>query len=100
MTAPTRSLSTAVPFLLGALLVAGAAFATPSPDARAAELAIERGIGAIEPMFLFDGPMPTGVTVSRTGRIFVTFPRWGDDVPFTVGEIVGLGKVVPYPDAR
>ena len=99
MTAPTRSLPTAVPFLLGVLLVAGAAFTTVSPEARAAELANERSIGAIEPMFLFDGPMPTGVTVSRTGRIFVTFPRWGDDVPFTVGEIVGLRKVVAYPDA-
>ena len=99
MTAPTRSLPTAVLFLLRALLVAGAVFSTVSPEARAAELAIERSIGAIEPMFLFEGPMPTGVTVSRTGRIFVTFPRWGDDVPFTVGEIVGLRKVAPYPDA-
>jgi sugar lactone lactonase YvrE len=99
MTAPPRSLPTAVLFLLRALLVAGAVFSTMSPEARAAELAIERSIGAIEPMFLFEGPMPTGVTVSRTGRIFVTFPRWGDDVPFTVGEIVGLRKVVAYPDA-
>lgn len=45
-----------------------------------------------------DGPMPTGVTVSRDNRIFVNYPRWEDKVSFTVGEIKG-GKVVPYPDA-
>jgi sugar lactone lactonase YvrE len=42
--------------------------------------------------------MPTGVTVSDTGRVFVSFPRWGDDVPYTVAEIVD-GTAVPYPNA-
>ncbi|MFJ4234252.1 SMP-30/gluconolactonase/LRE family protein [Cellulosimicrobium cellulans] len=42
--------------------------------------------------------MPTGLTVADDGRVFVSFPRWGDDVPFTVAEIVD-GKPVPYPDA-
>lgn len=42
--------------------------------------------------------MPTGVSVSDTGRVFVSFPRWGDHVTFTVGEIVD-GKPVPYPNA-
>ena len=42
--------------------------------------------------------MPTGVTVSDDDRLFVSFPRWGDDVPFTVAEIVE-GKAVAYPDA-
>ena len=46
----------------------------------------------------FWGAMPTGVTVSRHGRIFVNFPRWGDDVPFTVAELRG-GKPVAYPTA-
>jgi hypothetical protein len=32
----------------------------------------------------FYDAMPTGVTVA--GRPFVNFPRWGDDVQFTVGE--------------
>jgi sugar lactone lactonase YvrE len=45
----------------------------------------------------FDGAMPTGVTVSRSGRVFVNFPRWGDPVPFTVAE-VKEGKPVAYPD--
>ncbi|WP_433286821.1 L-dopachrome tautomerase-related protein [Pseudonocardia sp. CA-142604] len=43
-----------------------------------------------------DDLMPTGVTVTDDGRVFVSFPRWGDDVPCTVAEVVD-GKVVPYP---
>jgi sugar lactone lactonase YvrE len=66
--------------------------------AAAASLPSERTIGRIEAVFAFRGSMPTGVTVASNGRIFVNFPRWGDDVPFTVGEIRD-GKVVAYPDA-
>jgi sugar lactone lactonase YvrE len=42
--------------------------------------------------------MLTGVTVSHDKRIFVNFPRWGDEVDYTVAEVKG-GKTVPYPDA-
>ena len=45
----------------------------------------------------FYGPMPTGVSVSHRGRIFVNFPRWGDKVPYTVAEVKN-GMTVPYPD--
>lgn len=54
--------------------------------------------GQIELVATFDGPMPTGVTVSPKGRIFVNFPRWGDPVEFTVAELKD-GKPVAYPDA-
>jgi sugar lactone lactonase YvrE len=54
-------------------------------------------VGHLEPVATFAGPMPTGVTVSRENRIFVNFPRWGDDVPFTVAEVIH-GKAVAYPD--
>lgn len=46
----------------------------------------------------FYGPMVTGVTVSKTGRIFVNFPRWGDRVTAAVAEIKN-GKEVPFPNA-
>ena len=46
----------------------------------------------------FPGAMVTGVTVSHSGRIFVCFPHWGDDVKYTVGEVKG-GRTVPYPNA-
>ena len=63
-----------------------------------AQLATDRLIGFIEPVFEFHDAMPTGISVAADGRIFVNFPRWGDEVPFTVGEI-HHGKVIPYPDA-
>ncbi|PZE27973.1 L-dopachrome tautomerase-related protein [Curtobacterium sp. MCBD17_028] len=46
-----------------------------------------------------DGPMPTGVSVSHGGRVFVNFPKWGDDVPATVVELVN-GQAVPYPSVE
>lgn len=57
----------------------------------------EKPFGKLETVATFRGPMPTGVTVSSKGRIFVNFPRWGDKVPFTVAELKG-GRAVPYPD--
>lgn len=47
----------------------------------------------------FYGPMPTGVTVSHAGRVFVNYPHWGDPVKFTVAEIVN-GRAVAYPNAQ
>src|SRR6266516_7018656 len=44
-----------------------------------------------------NGPMPTGIAVSKAGRIFVNFPRWGDPVEFTVAELKD-GKPVAYPN--
>lgn len=61
--------------------------------------ATDRTIGEIEPVFEFHDAMPTGVTVAADGRIFINFPRWGDDVPFTVG-VIRNGKVVAFPNAQ
>ncbi|ELY5813915.1 gluconolaconase [Cronobacter turicensis] len=61
-------------------------------------LAQDRAIGQPEVVATFNGAMPTGVTVTETGRIFVNFPRWGDDVPFTVAEVKD-NRLVPYPNA-
>ena len=57
----------------------------------------DRPAGEIETVATFDGPMPTGVTVSHSGRIFVCYPKWGDKVDFTVAEVKD-GKPVAYPD--
>lgn len=59
----------------------------------------ERSIGTLEPVARFEGAMPTSVAVSETGRIFVNFPRWGDEVVYSVAEWRD-GRAVPYPDAR
>lgn len=66
--------------------------ATTSPD-----FFNDEPVGLLEPVAYFEGPMPTGVTVSQQGRIFVNFPKWGDDVKFTVSEIRD-GEALPYPD--
>lgn len=58
----------------------------------------EKYIGNLEQVFAFYDAMPTGVTVSEDGRIFVCYPDWGDKSPFTVAEITGE-TVVPYPSA-
>lgn len=55
--------------------------------------------GAFETVALINGAMPTGVTVSNGGRIFVNFPRWGDKVAYTVAEIRSDG-IYPYPDEQ
>ncbi len=40
----------------------------------------------------------TGVTVSPAGRVFVNFPRWTDDAPVSVAELLPGGALRPYPD--
>jgi sugar lactone lactonase YvrE len=61
-------------------------------------LPADEPVGELEPVAHFNGAMPTGVTVSHQGRIFVNFPKWGDEVLFTVSEIRDRGDAVPYPD--
>ncbi len=39
----------------------------------------------------------TGIAVSNENRIFVNFPKWSDNVPIRVAEIID-GKAVPYPN--
>jgi sugar lactone lactonase YvrE len=79
-------------FVLAALAAAFAAHAEER------SLPMAQPVGKLETVATFDGPMPTGVTVSHKGRIFVNYPRWGDDVEFTVAELKD-GKAVAYPDA-
>lgn len=52
---------------------------------------------AVERVATFEGAMPTGVTISPSGRTFVNFPQWGDNAPFAVAELIE-GKAVAYPD--
>ena len=63
------------------------------------KLPAEKPAGKPELVATFDGPMPTGVTVSPKGRVFVNYPRWGDPVTFTVAELKD-GKPAAYPDEK
>ena len=40
----------------------------------------------------------TGVTVTPDGRIFVNFPRWTEDTPVSVAELMPDGATKPYPN--
>lgn len=83
---------------LGVAMTAHTALAAPATDFSASAPA-DKSIGQLQQVFAFHDAMPTGVTVSETGRIFVNFPRWGDDVPFTVAEIRD-GKVQAWPNTQ
>ena len=40
----------------------------------------------------------TGVACSADGRVFVNFPRWTEDAPVSVAEVMKDGTLRPYPD--
>ncbi|NMH98366.1 L-dopachrome tautomerase-related protein [Pseudonocardia acidicola] len=69
-----------------------------STAAKATKQPTDEPVGELETVHTFDdGPMPTGVSVSATGRIFINYPKWGDDVRATVVELRD-GTPVPFPD--
>jgi sugar lactone lactonase YvrE len=80
------------------LLLLGLLATTTVALAAEPRLATDKPVGKLELVATFNGPMPTGVTVSHKGRTFVNFPRWGDPVTFTVAELKD-GKATAYPDA-
>ncbi|WP_349973090.1 L-dopachrome tautomerase-related protein [Pseudomonas caspiana] len=83
---------------LGVALTAQTALAAEAADF-SANAPADTAISQLQQVFEFHDAMPTGVTVSETGRIFVNFPRWGDDVPFTVAEVRD-GNVQAWPNAQ
>ena len=55
--------------------------------------------GPLEQIARFDHQV-TGVAVVEDGRRFVNFPRWTDDAPLSVAEVLPSGALRPYPDAK
>jgi sugar lactone lactonase YvrE len=47
----------------------------------------------------FKGIQVTGVTITDAGRLFANFPRWHENLPFSVVEVMPDGSYQPYPDA-
>ncbi len=70
---------------LAALLSSGAAIAAPT--------------GPLKQVAQFDHQV-TGVSVTADGRRFVNFPRWTDDAPISVAEVMKDGSLRAYPDAE
>ncbi len=71
-----------------------AAHAVPS-----AESTHRRGDTALQQAAQFEHEL-TGVTVSERGRIFVNFPRWTEDSPISVAELMEDGSLRPYPNEQ
>src|SRR3954462_15783060 len=85
------------------LLTASAAHAQSATEdikAKAQRLAaplVENRDSRLQPVATFDHQV-TGVTVAPDGRIFVNFPRWTEDTPVSVAELMPDGSTKPYPD--
>lgn len=79
-----------------AFALAGLGGALPASAAAPADTGARHA--TLEPVAQF-GHQVTGVTVSETGRIFVNFPRWTEDSPVSVAEVMKDGSIKPYPDA-
>jgi sugar lactone lactonase YvrE len=84
-----------LPALVAGTALAGVALAGVLPSS-AQTLPVEKYTARPQVVARFYGPMPTGVTVSHRGRIFVNYPRWGDPVKATVAELKN-GRAVAYP---
>ena len=76
----------------GALLVVGALFALTA----CAPTPLYPDTVHLEPVAFSDARW-TGVAVSAEERVFVNYPRWSDEVPVSVAELVD-GEAVPYLD--
>ena len=90
-----------------ALLLSTALVAQPAtakvPLQDQAKAAVTRAMGASGPASVQKvasfSHQVTGVAVTETGRIFVNFPRWSEDVAVSLAELTPDGKLHPYPDA-
>ena len=74
-------------------LIAAAPFA-----AQAQAQGTAPALATLESVAKFDQQV-TGIAVAPTGRIFVNFPRWEQDVPISVAELKD-GVLHPYPNAQ
>lgn len=92
------------PFIVAVFLsispMADAQSASGDAKAKAGQLvapSAETRAGRLQPVASFDHQV-TGVTVATDGRIFVNFPRWTEDTPISVAEVMPDGSTKPYPD--
>ena len=77
---------TSISAALALALLSGTALAQPAPEP-----------ARLQQVAAFEHQV-TGVTVSRDGRLFVNFPRWTEDAPVSVAEVLPGGALRPYPD--
>ncbi len=78
--------------------VGSAATAASLPTVAGGPAVGKRSAGLV-PVAVFGGPaQAVGVAVSRSGRTFLSFPRWGDPVKNPLVELQPDGKLTAFPD--
>ncbi|KQN08371.1 L-dopachrome tautomerase-related protein [Sphingomonas aurantiaca] len=87
------------PFLAGAAAIAVIAAAAIGVAQAQPRGATPRGATPLTQVAQFDH-QATGVAVTADGRRFVNFPRWTDDAPISVAEVMKDGSLKAYPDAK
>lgn len=95
-----------IPLMATVLMVT--ACSTPEKKSGNRDLVDKKTVGILptekEPELIqiaeFKGAQVTGVTVSKEGRMFANFPRWRENVPFSVVEVMPDGTHKPYPDDK
>ncbi len=55
---------------------------------------------SVTPVYSNNDFQLTGVSISKTGRLFVNFPRWSDRYTNAVLEVMKDGSTKPFPDAE
>src|SRR5436309_8099920 len=86
-------------FLLSIPSAAHAQSATEDIKAKAERLVaphVESRNSRLQSVATFDHQV-TGVTIAPNGRIFVNFPRWTEDTPVSVAELMPDGSTKPHP---
>ncbi|WP_372644574.1 hypothetical protein [Ancylomarina sp.] len=48
----------------------------------------------------YKGQQVTGVSVTKTSRVFANFPRWREGVENSVVEVSAKGSTIPYPSKK
>ena len=80
-------------------LLAGVAIAAALTGTAGAQQAAPRTGPTLTQVAQFEH-QATGAAVTADGRRFVNFPRWTDDAPISVAEVMRNGSLRPYPDAK
>lgn len=82
------------------VLGAAALLAALPGSSAPAEVAPANPAPQLQQVAAFPKQQVTGVTVSKSGRVFVNFPFWSDDHTISVAEVGQDGTPQPYPNAE
>ncbi len=86
------------PQVARAVPIASAALAFALTPTLGAPLVARADGAALHQVYANGNFQPTGISVSRSGRFFVNYPRWSDRYLNAVVEIAPDGRAKPYPN--